>query len=104
VLETRLHVCKIHATEVVKKWTDLGLVGSKAGMDVRVFPHCAICSGLSQLLATNHAKCMYNELQTAQLKKVVGLFIRDKATGQIVILDGVELFHMQEGQTWLKRR
>jgi len=47
---------------------------------------------------------MYNELQTAQLKKVVGLFIRDKATGQIVILDGVELFHMQEGQTWLKRR
>jgi hypothetical protein len=47
---------------------------------------------------------MYNGLQTAQFKKVVGLFIRDKATGLIVILDGVELLHMREGQTWLKRR
>jgi len=36
VLETSIRVCKIHAAEVVKKWTDLGLVGSKAGMDVRL--------------------------------------------------------------------
>ena len=47
---------------------------------------------------------MYNELQTAEFKKVVGLFIRDKATIQIVIHDSVELLHMLEGQTWLKRR
>jgi len=103
VPETSINGCKIHAAEVVKKWTDFSLVGSKAGMDVRLFQHCAICSSLSQLLAANHAKCMYNKLQTARFKKNVGVFVCDKASGQIVLLDVVELLHMREGQTWLER-
>jgi len=39
VLETRLHACKIHAGEEFEKWLDLGLVSSKAGMNVRLFLH-----------------------------------------------------------------
>ena len=75
VLEIRLHACKLHAAEVLKKWLDLGLVSSKAGMNVRLFSHGTIGIGLSHLLATHHAICMYNKLQTTQLKKCVGLIV-----------------------------
>jgi len=58
VLETRLHARKIHAVEVVKNLPDLSLVSSKAGMNVRLFPHGTIGSGLSHLLADHRAECM----------------------------------------------
>jgi len=42
VLETRIHARKIYASEVFEKWPDLGLVSSKASMNVRIFPHGTI--------------------------------------------------------------
>ena len=104
VLEARLHARKIHAVEVVKNLPDLSLVSSKAGMNVRFFPHSPIDSGFSHLLATYHVKCMYNQLQTNSFKRVVSLVICNQSTSQIALLDGVELLHMREGQTWLERR
>jgi hypothetical protein len=31
------------------------------------------------------------------------MIVRNEATGLIVLLDGVDLLHMQEGQTWHER-
>ena len=66
VLKTRVRVYKIHLREGVEEWPDLDFVGSQAAMDVRLFPHGTVGGSLSHLLVADHAKCMHNQLQTAQ--------------------------------------
>ena len=102
-MKTRVRVCKIHLREGVEEWPDLGCVGSKAAMDVRLFPHGAVGGSLSNFLAANHAKCWHNQLQAAQQKNYFNLLICDKTTGRIILLDGVKLLHMREDHTWLER-
>jgi len=58
VLKTSFHSRKICASGVFEEWPDLGFVSSKAGMNVRLFPHGTIGSGLSHLLADHRAECM----------------------------------------------